>query len=581
MATLRIALAQINTTVGDLEGNARKIVDYIERARKVKADIVVFPELAVTGYPPEDLLLKPSFVKANLRALDKIIEAAKGITAVTGFVDLEDDIYNAAAIIHDGKLIYKHRKVHLPNYGVFDELRYFQPGSERSVFSINGAVIGVTICEDIWQPGDPVEAQALDGGAELIINISASPYHAGKGKDRARMLATRAVDYRAKIAYCNLVGGQDELVFDGQSFIFNQRGEIEAEGEQFEEALVVADVDIDGVFGARLQDPRRRLAKVMEGRDSRCLKRYDLPALKKAEAKLATLPAPEVRPELSRAEEVYRALLLGTGDYVHKNGFNAVVIGLSGGVDSSLMATVAADTLGAENVTGVFMPSPFSSVASREDAEALAANLGMRLLTIPITNLFEKFKAELAEAFAGREADVTEENVQARIRGILLMALSNKFGWLVLSTGNKSEMSMGYCTLYGDMVGGFSVLKDVPKTLVYKLARFRNSLSDEAVIPERVLTKAATAELRAGQLDTDSLPPYEVLDPILKAYVEEDRSFEEMVELGFDPDVVRRVIRTVDRNEYKRRQAPPGVKITSRAFGKDRRLPITNHYPGF
>ena len=587
MRTLRIALAQINTTVGDLEGNRRKILDYIGRARAFGADLVAFPELAIPGYPPEDLLLKPEFIRANLVCLHEIAAATKGLTAVVGFADAQDDIYNAAAILHDGALVDVYHKVYLPNYGVFDENRYFQAGREYPVYALKGSLVGVSICEDIWYPAGPPEVQALAGGAEVLINISSSPYHAGKGLWRERMLATRAADSVAIVAYCNLVGGQDELVFDGNSVIFDERGELVARGRQFEEDLVVADLDVGSVFRQRLHDPRRRKEKLafqcfgtplatQHKPDEDVVRRVELPAME-GPSERPPLP-PREKGRLEPLEEIYQALILGTRDYVRKNGFQKVVIGLSGGIDSSLTAAIAVDALGRENVVGVFMPSRYSSEESREDAQRLAENLGIEFLVIPIDETFQAYLDMLAEVFAGTEPDVTEENIQARIRGNILMALSNKFGWLVLTTGNKSELSVGYCTLYGDMAGGFAVIKDVPKTLVYQLAEHVNASAGREVIPRRVFEKAPSAELRPDQRDEDDLGPYATLDPILHAYVEEDRSLAEIVAMGFDEATVRRVIRMVDRNEYKRRQAPPGVKITPRAFGKDRRLPITNKY---
>jgi NAD+ synthase (glutamine-hydrolysing) len=581
MRIMRIALAQINATVGDLQGNTRKIISRIGDAREMGAGLVVFPELTITGYPPEDLLLKSQFIADNLACLQEVAARARGLTAIVGFVDSSDDIYNAAAVLHNGAVAGVYHKSYLPNYGVFDENRYFQQGVTAPVFIINGVTIGITTCEDIWYPGGPAEVQALLGGAELLVNISASPYHVGKGQVRERLLSTRAADNVAIVAYCNLVGGQDELVFDGHSLLFDAQGRLVAAGRQFAEDLVLADLDLDAVFRARLHDPRRRkekLAAMLRGPDQNILppvEKITLPPTAEPASPPAKPPGPQ-HGRLSRLEEVYAALCLGTRDYVRKNGFSQVVVGLSGGIDSSLVATVAADALGPENVVGVAMPSRYSSSDSHEDAELLANNLGIRFLVIPIEQVFSAYLEMLAEPFAGREPDVAEENIQARIRGNILMALSNKFGWLVLTTGNKSEMSVGYATLYGDMAGGFAVIKDVPKMLVYELARHRNR--EKEVIPQRALTKAPTAELRPNQKDTDSLPPYEDLDPILQAYVEEDRSLADIVALGVPEERVRRVIAMVDRAEYKRRQAPPGVKITPRAFGKDRRLPITNHY---
>ncbi len=587
--SLRIALAQINTTVGDLDGNRARILDYVDQARARQADVVVFPELAVPGYPPEDLLLKPSFIEANQYSLQMIADDVHDITAIVGFVDRdEEDIYNAAAVLHAGEVVAVYHKMFLPNYGVFDEYRYFGPGAQPLNLRLNGAVIGVNICEDIWQPAGPTEAQAL-AGAQVIVNLSSSPYNAGKIRSRQRMLATRAADSVAIVCYCNLVGGQDELVFDGASLIFDQEGELVARGKQFEEDLVVADLDLNAVFRQRLHDPRRRQSLVLSpveglavwhldpstgsGRRTPPVREVLLDGRPREDRPAITPPRPEL---LGPLEEIYAALVLGTRDYVHKNGFRQVVIGLSGGIDSSLTAMIAAEALGPENVTGVSMPSRYTSQASLEDARALARNLGIRFMEIPIDNTFQAYLDMLARPFEGTERDVTEENIQARIRGNILMALSNKFGWLVLTTGNKSEMSVGYATLYGDMAGGFAVIKDVPKTVVYQLARLCNAR--ERVIPQRVLERPPTAELRENQTDQDTLPPYELLDPILQAYVEEDRSFREIVAQGFDTATVAKVIQMVDRNEYKRRQAPPGVKITGRAFGRDRRLPITNRF---
>jgi NAD+ synthase (glutamine-hydrolysing) len=584
MHQLRIALSQINVTVGDLDGNVAKILANVEAAKAQGADVVVFPELAIPGYPPEDLLLKPSFVEANLAALEQVATASQDILIVVGFADRQDDIYNAAAVCHDGQVAGVYRKQYLPNYGVFDENRTFQAGTETPVFRWGEApgtaiTFGVNICEDIWYPGGPTRAQAFLGGAHLIINISASPYHAGKGAHRERMLATRAADNIAIVAFCNLVGGQDELVFDGQSLIFDAQGNLLARGRAFEEDLVVVDLDLGAVFNRRLHDPRRRKI-VRESTDA--VPSLSLSHTPTHEPK-SELPRRETTP-LERLEEIYRALTLGTRDYVRKNGFQTVLVGMSGGIDSSLVACIAADALGPDHVVGVRNPSRYTSDMSNDVAAQLAANLGIRLLTIPIEPAFEAYLEMLADQFAGTEAGVTEENIQARIRGNLWMALSNKFGWLVLTAGNKSEMSVGYATLYGDMAGGFAVIKDVPKTLVYELAEWRNTQGagqlpkQLPVIPEDAITRPPTAELRPGQKDTDSLPPYPVLDPILKAYVEEDRRAEEIAALGFDPETVRRVIRMVDRSEYKRRQAPPGVRITQRAFGRDRRLPITNWF---
>ncbi len=578
MHTLRIGMAQINTTVGDLSGNTAKIISYIRQAKDLGVDLVTFPELAVTGYPPEDLLLKPQFIDGNLNCLEQIVDVCKDIVAVIGFVDRKEDIYNAAAVVSDGTLVGVYHKMHLPNYGVFDEYRYFQAGTGCSVFVSNEVVFGVNICEDIWYPRGPATVQALNGGASLIINISSSPYHAGKRNFRERILATRAADNVAVVAYNNLVGGQDELVFDGGSMIFDQRGEVLVQGKQFEEDLIVADLDLEAVFRQRLHDPRRRQEKLsLEAKGS--VERVKLPEVKLSRTKPALHPRKITK--LQPWEEIYNALVLGTRDYVRKNDFEKVVIGLSGGIDSSLTSVIAVDALGKDNVLGVCMPSQYSSTESIADAEQLARNLGIRLITVSIADIFNSYCRALKEQFQGTGTGVAEENLQARIRGNLLMALSNKFGWLVLTTGNKSETSVGYCTLYGDMAGGLAVIKDVPKTLVYQLARYRNAKQKMELIPQRVLEKAPSAELKPDQKDTDTLPPYSILDPILEAYVQEDRSPEEIVAMGFDKQTVERVVGMVDRNEYKRRQAPPGIKITPLAFGKDRRLPVTNKYKGF
>jgi NAD+ synthase (glutamine-hydrolysing) len=550
----------------------RKILEWIDRARQVEADIVTFPELALTGYPPEDLLLKPQFIDANLSGLDKVVSGSRDITVIAGFVDRQDDIFNAAAIAQNGKLITTYHKIYLPNYGVFDEFRYFQPGKRCPVLQMGRATIGVSICEDIWYPDGPVFQQALSGGAEVIINISSSPYHAGKRRWRERMLATRAGDNTVIVAYNNLVGGQDELVFDGDSLVFDENGDLVARGKQFEEDLIVVDLDIESVFRQRLHDPRRRQQKLDSSQAPEVLQ------LTSRARQPKVLPRAVHNELLNNDAEIYQALVLGTRDYVIKNGFKKVVLGLSGGIDSALTACIAVDALGSDNVVGVLMPSEFSSRGSIEDSKRLGKNLGMELITIPITNVLDSFTSALKAGFKGAKPDVTEENLQARIRGTYLMSLSNKFGWLVLSTGNKSEISTGYCTLYGDMAGGFALLKDVMKTTVYRLAEHCNQTSGSERIPSEIIDKPPSAELRPNQLDTDSLPPYEVLDPILKAYVEEDRSFSEMVDMGFDEELVRRVIRMVDTNEYKRRQAAPGVKITPRAFGRDRRMPITNRF---
>jgi len=578
MRVLRIALAQINPTVGDLRGNVAKIIDHIKKAESAGADVVALPELAITGYPPEDLLLKTQFIDDNLKALRTVQRSVGDITAIVGFVDRKDDIYNAAAVIHKRKLIDVYHKMYLPNYGVFDEFRYFQVGTRTPIYKVADTWIGVNICEDIWYPEGPARTQAL-AGAEVIIDINASPYHLGKGKFRENMLSTRASDTISIVAYLNTVGGQDELVFDGQSIIVDQEGRIISRGKQFEEDMIVADLDLEGIMMRRLHAPRRRQKAVKLVREA--VEKIVIPAGKPSgRRKTAPLshPVATVRDVLEPLEEVYTALVLGTSEYVRKNGFKGTVIGLSGGIDSALVATIAADALGRNNVIGVFMPSPYTSKESREDAYALAGNLGIRVTEVPIDDIFRSYLSTLEKEFRGLPRDVTEENIQARIRGNILMAFSNKFGWLVLTTGNKSEMSVGYATLYGDMAGGFAVIKDVPKTMVYELCRWKNSKAGRVVIPEAIFSKEPSAELKPGQKDTDSLPPYPELDRILKAYIENDESFDEILSLGLGAERVKKVISMIDRSEYKRRQSPPGIKITERALGRDRRFPITNRY---
>ena len=571
MRSLRIALAQINVTVGEIGRNAERIVAAMREAESVGADIVVFPELAVTGYPPEDLLLKPEFIDANLRAIHELAAQTRDTVVVCGFADRKDDLFNAAAVMRGGELAAVYHKNYLPNYSVFDEDRYFRAGEETPVFEIGGAVVGVSVCEDIWYPNGPPAAQARDGGAELLINLSSSPYYLGRVELRREMLMARAADMSAFVAYVNLVGGQDELVFDGQSMIFAPDGALLARGPAFEETLLVADIDLEAAFRHRLHDPRlRKLGR-------RPIPREHISDTR-LEEKPGLCPAPVAAP-LAPEEEVYRALVLGTRDYVRKNGFAKVVIGLSGGVDSSLVAAIAVDALGAENVLGVAMPSRYSSPGSLADAELLAKNLGLALRTVPIEGPFQAYEELLGPHLEGAPS-IVYENLQARLRGNILMALSNAYGWLVLTTGNKSEISTGYCTLYGDMAGGFAVVRDVPKTLVYRLAEYRNHAAGTDLLPRSVIEKPPSAELRPDQLDTDTLPPYEQLDPILRAYVEEDRPVGEIVAMGNVAEIVARVVRMVDLNEYKRRQAPPGVRVTSRAFGRDRRLPITNRFRG-
>ena len=572
----RLALAQINTTVGDIPGNTAIMLDFIQQARDAHADLVAFPELATTGYPPEDLLFKPSFLRENVAAMDKIVAAAGDTAVIVGYVQLGADIFNAAALGYDGKLVDSYQKMYLPNYGVFDEDRYFRRGDTCPVYMINGVGVGVNICEDIWYPVGPIGVQR-DAGAELILNINASPFHVGKRAYREKMIATRAADNELFVAYLNAVGGQDELVFDGASLVFDMNGDLIARGPAFKESLVIVDLDIEAVFRTRLRDPRPRKENPTILREIGTPKVVQVSDCQPQERPPLT-PA-EHDPLMEEVEEVYHALVLGTADYLRKSGFAKVLVGLSGGVDSALTATVATDALGPDNVLGISMPSRYSSEGSISDSRELADNLGIDLWNVPMDLAHGAFEDMLEPFFKGSEANVAEENVQARIRGNILMTISNKFGWLVLTTGNKSEMAMGYATLYGDMAGGFGVIKDVPKTMVYQLCQWRNQHGEpHPVIPQAIINKSPSAELKEGQLDQDTLPPYEVLDPVIKAYVEEDCGYQDMVALGFDPQVVRQVISAVDRNEYKRRQAPPGVKITPRAFGKDRRLPIVNRY---
>ena len=588
----RLAMAQINPTVGDLHGNLRLMASWIREAKRVKADLVAFPELALTGYPPEDLLLKPRFLDDVARAVKELCRIAKGIAIIAGYVSRDQQeprrnregaavvaagrsaLFNAAAFLVDGTVACVYQKQFLPNYGVFDESRYFHPGRQASVVVFGGVTLGMNICEDIWVPEGPTAAQAA-AGAEIIININASPFHVGKRHIREQMLATRARDNGVIVSYTNVVGGQDELVFDGSSVIIDHRGDLVARGKAFEPDLIVADLDPAAVSRARV-GPRGR--RWRDAGTEQTVKRVAI-ARKKLPSQ-RRLVVPDIVPQQSAEEEAYQALVLGVRDYVRKNGFKRVVIGLSGGIDSALTAAIALDALGAANVLGVFMPSPYTSIESREDTEELVRRLHIELKRLSITGLYSAYLRTLSTTFEGKARDITEENLQARIRGNLLMALSNKFGYLVLTTGNKSELSVGYATLYGDMAGGFAVIKDVPKTMVYNLARWRNESAGSPVIPKRIFDRPPTAELRPNQKDEDSLPPYAVLDPILKAYVEEDRSADEIVAMGFDRKTVRRVMAMVDHSEYKRRQAPIGIKITHRAFGKDRRMPITSGYRG-
>jgi NAD+ synthase (glutamine-hydrolysing) len=596
VSRLRVAACQLDLVVGDLDGNVAAMLKALERAESEGCDLAVFPEMAVTGYPPEDLLLKPGFVADNRAALEKLASRTGRCAAVVGFVDAGRDLHNAAAVCADGAVQGVYQKRLLPNYAVFDEQRYFAPGvDDPKLFVIGGVRVGLSICEDVWSPTGPVTDQAM-GGAELMLNISASPFHAGKLAERERMLATRAADASCALVYVNLVGGQDELVFDGASLVVDADGSILARGPQFAEDVMVVDVEVRPVFRKRLLDPRGRarapalesVAVSTEPRSAGLRGPNAMTGLRGPNAMAGERREPPLAEPLEPVHEIYEALVVGTRDYVRKTGFDDVVVGLSGGIDSSLVAVIAVDALGADHVHGVAMPSRFSSRSSNDDAERLARSLGIDFRVIAIEPAHAAFLDMLAPSFEGTEEDVTEENIQARARGILLMALSNKFKWLVLATGNKSEMAAGFATLYGDMAGGFAVIKDVRKTLVYDLCRDRNRRAglrgpnaaggDDPPIPESVLEKPPSAELKADQRDDQSLPPYEELDPVLEAYIEGDATAVDLERQGFDGELVRRVVGLVDRAEYKRRQAPPGVRVTPKAFGKDRRLPITNRY---
>ena len=566
---IRIALAQMNAVVGDFKLNIKKAKSALKEAKKYQADLILFPELFLPGYPPEDLLLKKGFVKKNCEALQLVVPHTRGITALLGFAepDKAGQLYNSAALAANGKMLGSYKKICLPNYGVFDEKRYFTEGSALARFTQGEITFGITVCEDIWFADGPGKALCGEGGVDVLLNISSSPYYRGKGKTRCEMIRQRAKKYRTHMVYANLVGGQDELVFDGQSLVISPRGEVLARGNSFEEELIFVDLKIR----SKSRPVRKKSASSVK------IKTYRI-------ARSAMTPEPKQEPSsrpisvLGEVEEIYRALVLGTRDYMVKNGFSRAVIGLSGGIDSALTAVIATNALGPENVVGVLMPSPFSSKGSVDDVMELSCNLGIETLNLPIDEAMRAYDRILSEAFKNRPPNIAEENLQARIRGNLLMALSNKMGWLVLTTGNKSEFSMGYCTLYGDMAGGFAVIKDVPKTLVYKLCEWLNRDRENAPIPQSILTKEPTAELRPDQKDTDNLPPYPVLDPVLSRYVEEDSGLEELKNLGLSGNEILRVVRMVDANEYKRRQGPPGIKITPKAFGKDRRLPITNRF---
>ncbi|MBL0059766.1 MAG: NAD+ synthase [Elusimicrobia bacterium] len=553
---LRLALAQINPTVGDLAGNAARIVDFSARARAAGADLVLFPEMSLTGYPPEDLLLEPIFLEECEKALHQLLpRLPKDLLVVLGLPEGRPGaLFNAAVALHGGRIRVRFHKWFLPNYGVFDEQRYFLPGQEPALLDLGGVRIGLTVCEDVWRPEGPALA-ASKAGASLILNLSASPFHAGKGKERVAVLTNKARECGAAIAYGNLVGGQDELVYDGSSLVMNAKGRVVAQAPAFDEHLLITDLPLEPVS---LQN-----AKAVK-----------IPRRSEDRAPNTSFLAPPLDPE----EEIYSALIVGTRDYVRKNGFGRVLVGLSGGIDSALVAVIAADALGKENVVGVTLPSRFNSDETRNDAEAVARNLGIEFHTLPIEETVQSFRKTLAPLFGDRAPDVAEENLQSRVRGTLLMALSNKLGWLVLTTGNKSELSAGYFTLYGDSAGGFAVIKDLPKTLVYRLARWRNARGGRPLIPETTLTRPPTAELRPNQRDQDSLPPYEVLDTIVHRYVEENQGLERIVKAGVPRQVAAKWIRTIDAMEYKRRQTPPGIKITPRAFGRDRRMPITNKF---
>jgi NAD+ synthase (glutamine-hydrolysing) len=592
---MRLALCQMNATVGDIDGNAQRIREGMRAAGEAGAELVLFPELALTGYPPEDLLLKEHFLADAAAALRELAADARGVVAVVGYPERAADVYNAAAVLADGAVHAVYRKVYLPNYGVFDEQRYFQAGRAGAVIDIGRERLGLTVCEDIWEPGPPASEEAL-AGATLILNISASPYHAGKGAERELMFAQRARENIACVAFCALVGGQDELVFDGHSCVIDHTGTTIARAAQFREELLVCDIDLEAAAAARLRDSSQRPVARRSERQALALPALPMPASSES-ARPARPPGGPLAEPLAPVEaEIYAALMLGLRDYVQKNGFQHVVLGLSGGIDSALVACLAADALGHERVSAAVMPSPYSSASTQDDARALAGALGLRIHELAIAPVMDTYDRALQLEFAARAADLTEENLQARIRGNLLMALSNKFGWLVVTTGNKSEMSVGYSTLYGDLAGGFAVIKDVPKTLVYRLSQWRNSpagrLAPSALdgpqapvgvdhpIPDSILERPPSAELRPDQRDDDSLPPYELLDRILEGYVELYSSREQLIAQGLPEREVDRTIRLVDLAEYKRRQAPPGVKITPRAFGRDRRMPITNRYRG-
>ena len=568
----RIALAQINATVGDISGNKKKIIRYIEEAKKRNVDIVAFPELSVIGYPPEDLLLKSQFVSDSVKSLEEIMTHTQDIMAIIGYANNDDEVSNAAAIVHNRRLIKSYHKIHLPNYDVFDERRYFRVGETGYVFEINDVRFGVSVCEDIWIPDSVTEDQVRYGGAQFIFNISASPFHRNKVQERKDVLIDRSRKNGIFIFYVNLVGGQDELVFDGNSMIMDNRGELRYSGKQFEEELIIYDLDTSKL--------EQKSVHPTPGTRIPC--DYDIKVIPvemfEINEKVKDYSAPKLRCSMSEMEQIYQALVLGTKDYIYKNGFSKAVLGLSGGIDSALTAVIAAEAIGPHSVVGVTMPSQYSSEGSIIDSELLADGLGITLYSVPIQKAFDSYKQMLSHLFKDTDEDITEENIQARIRGNVIMALSNKFGWLPLTTGNKSELSVGYCTLYGDMSGGFAVIKDVPKTLVYQLSLHINDKYKREIIPLNTINKPPSAELKPDQKDSDSLPSYDELDPILHLYIEQDYDIKRIIESGHNEALVKRIVRMVDRSEYKRRQAPPGVRISPKAFGKDRRMPITNHY---
>lgn len=570
---IRVTLGQLNSILGDFEKNVEKILKTVDLAEKNNSDFVIFPELFLTGYPPEDLVLRTSFLKKNVEYLNYIVDYSKGknVVILVGFIDVEDDAFNSASIIHNGKILGKYHKHLLPNYSVFDERRYFKPGKKIILINYNNIKIGINICEDIWSPLGPLHYQVTNG-AQLILNLSASPYFVGKRELRKNYLSKKSYDYHCPIVYCNLVGGQDEVIFDGGSIVTNSEGKIIFEGKPFEEEISVVDIPIEENLRTNLHDPRRRYIEVIENQ-----KIVEI-SIKSEIEKKEKIERKNQEYNLEKEEEIFKALALGLKDYTIKNNFSKVIIGLSGGMDSSLVAAIAVEALGSENVIGVLMPSMYSSKSSIEDAVKLAENLKIKYYIIPINNIFYSYQNAFSEIFKGLKEDTTEENLQARIRGNILMALSNKFGYLVLATGNKSEVATGYATLYGDMVGGLSPIKDVYKTEVYKIARWYNKSKGKEIIPENVFVKAPSAELKPNQKDEDFLPKYEILDEILKQYIEKEKSVNEISEEGYELETVKFVARLVDKSEYKRKQGAPGIKITERSFGKDRRMPTTNKY---